>query len=234
MKIVIYIYNGITMLDAIGPYEVLHNLPGAEVFFVAERRGEIKADSGFVSINAKYEISEIKDADVLLIPGSNIAFVREMKNKNVLNWIEEMDKTTKWTVSVCTGSLILAATGLLNGLEATSHWKPIHLLKDYGVTPKRERIVEQGKYITSAGVSSGIDMALYLADRIAGETEAKVIQLRIEYDPHPIYDSGNYLKASEEVIKIAEKKMEKDAKKDIGLMDIIRSGRTILKIKKGE
>ena len=219
------------MLDAIGPYEVLHNLHGAEVFFVAERKGEINADSDFVSINAKYEISEIKDADVLLIPGSNIAFVREMKNKKVLNWIREIDKTTKWTTSVCTGSLILAATGLLNGLEATSHWKPINLLKDYGVTPKRERIVEQGKYITSAGVSSGIDMALYLADRIAGETEAKVIQLRIEYDPHPVYNSGNYLKASEEIIRIAEKKMEKDAKKDIGLIDLIKSGRTILKIK---
>jgi putative intracellular protease/amidase len=231
MKIAIYIYNGITMLDAIGPYEVLHNLPKAEIFFVAEKKAEINADSDFVSINAKYDISEIKDADVLLIPGSNIAFVREMKNKKVLNWIKEMDKTTIWTTSVCTGSLILAATGLLNGLEATSHWKPINLLKDYGAIPKRVRIVEQGKYITSAGVSSGIDMALYLADRIAGGTEAKVIQLRIEYDPHPVYNSGNYLKADEEIIKIAEDKMEKDAKKNIGLMDVIKSGKTILKIK---
>jgi putative intracellular protease/amidase len=231
MRIVIYIYNGMTMLDAIGPYEVLKNIQDAEVLFVAESKGEVNADSNFISINAKYDISEIKTADVLLIPGSNIAFVREMKNKKVLSWIKEIDKTTQWTTSVCTGSLILAASGLLNGLEATSHWKPINLLKDYGVTPKRERIVEQGKYITAAGVSSGIDMALYLADKIVGETEAKVIQLRIEYDPHPIYDSGNYLEADEEIIKIAEKKMEKDAKKDIGLMDMIRSGRTILKIK---
>ena len=142
-----------------------------------------------------------------------------------------MDTTTTWTTSVCTGSLILAATGLLNGLEATSHWKPINLLKDYGAIPKRERVVEQGKYITAAGVSSGIDMALFLADKIAGETEAKVIQLEIEYDPHPLYDSGNYLKADEEIIKIAEKRMEKNAKKDIGLMDLIKSGRTIMKIK---
>lgn len=219
------------MLDAIGPYEVLKNIDGAEVFFVAEKKGEIRADSDFITINAKYEISEIKEADVLLIPGSNIAFIRQMKNKKILNWIKEMDNSTQWTTSVCTGSLILAATGLLNGLEATSHWKPIELLKDHGAIPKRERIVEQGKYITSAGVSSGIDMALYLADKIAGETAAKVIQLRIEYDPHPIYNSGNYLTANKEIIKIAEKKMEKDAKKDIGLMDIIRSGRTIMKIK---
>lgn len=220
-----------TMLDAIGPYEVLHNLPGAKVFFVAEKKGEITADSDLLSINAKYDISEIKDADVLLIPGSNIAFVREMRNRKVLGWIREVDKTTQWTTSVCTGSLILAAAGLLNGLEATSHWKPINLLKDHGAIPKRERIVEQGKYITSAGVSSGIDMALYLANKIAGETEAKVIQLRIEYDPHPLHNSGNYLTADEEIIKIAEKKMEKAARKDIGLMDMIRSGRTIMKIK---
>jgi hypothetical protein len=104
-------------------------------------------------------------------------------------------------------------------------------MKDYGATPKRERIIEQGKYITPAGVSSGIDMALYLADKIAGELKAKVIQLRIEYDPHPIYDPGNYLNAREEEVPIAGTKMEKDAKKDIGLLDMIKSERTILKIK---
>lgn len=220
-----------TMLDAIGPYEVLKHIDGAKVLFVAEKKGQINADSGFVSINAEYDIGDIDDGDILLIPGSAIAFVREMKNKNVLNWIKEIDKTTKWTTSVCTGSIILAASGVLTGLEATSHWKPINLLKDYGVTPRRERIVEQGKYLTSAGVSAGIDLALYLAEKIVGETETKVIQLRIEYDPHPIYDSGNYLTASEEVIKIAEKKMEKDAKKNIGLVDLIKSGKTIMKIK---
>jgi transcriptional regulator GlxA family with amidase domain len=213
------------------PSDPVKDIDDAEVFFVAENKGEIGAGSDFVSLNAKYDISEITDGDVLLIPGSSISFVREMKNKKLLNWIREMDKTTTWTTSVCTGSLILAAAGLLNGLEATSHWKPINLLKDYGATPKRERIVEQGKYITAAGVSAGIDLALYLTDKIAGETEAKVIQLRIEYDPQPLYHSGNYSEAGEEIIKIAERKMEKKAKKEIGLMDMIRSGRTILKIK---
>jgi putative intracellular protease/amidase len=125
MKVVIYIYNGLTMLDAIGPDEVLKHIDNAEVFFVAEKKGEINADSDFVSIIAKYDISEINSADVLLIPGSAIAFVREMRNKKVMNWIKEVDKATKWTTSACTGSLILAATGLSNGLEATSHWKPI-------------------------------------------------------------------------------------------------------------
>ncbi|WP_116770060.1 DJ-1/PfpI family protein [Maribacter litoralis] len=232
MKVVIYIYNGLTMLDAIGPYEVLRNIEGAEIYFVAEKKGEIKADSNFVHINAKYDIDDIKDADVLLIPGSTITFIREMKNKRVLNWIKMIDKTTKWTTSVCSGSLILASTGVLKGKKATSHWKPIKLLKEFKVIPKRERIVEQGKYITAAGVSAGIDMALYLADKIVGELETKAIQLVIEYDPSPKYKSGNFTNADKEVIKMAEIKLEKDAKKEVRLLDLIKSGRTIMKIKK--
>ena len=232
MKIVIYIYNGITMLDAIGPYEVLRNMRDAEVYFVAENKGEIKADSDFVHLNAKYDINEIESADILLIPGSAITFIREMKNKKVLNWINKIDKTTKWTTSVCSGSIILAATGLLKDKEATSHWKPIDLLKDFGVTPKHERIVKQGKYITAAGVSAGIDMALYLSNEIVGEIETKAIQLVIEYDPNPIYDSGSISKASNKVIKMAEVKLTKDAKKEIGLMDLLKSGKTLMKIKK--
>ncbi|MFC4723410.1 DJ-1/PfpI family protein [Geojedonia litorea] len=232
MKIVIYIYNGITMLDAIGPYEVLRHMRGAEIYFVAKRKGEIKADSNFVHLNAKYDINEIENADILVIPGSAITFVREMKNKKVLAWINKIDKTTKWTTSVCSGSLILAASGLLKDKEATSHWKPINLLKDLGVTPKRERIVKQGKYLTAAGVSAGIDMALYLSNEIVGETETKAIQLLIEYDPNPIYNSGNISKASNEVIKMAEIKLAKDAKKEIGLMDLLKSGKTLMKIKK--
>ena len=231
MKIVIYIYNGITMLDAIGPYEVLRNMRGAEVYFVAEKKGEIKADSDFVHLNAKYEIDDIESADILLIPGSAITFIREMKNKKVLNWIKKIDKTTKYTTSVCSGSIILAATGLLKDKEATSHWKPISLLKNFGVTPSNERIVKQGKYITAAGVSAGIDMALFLSNEIVGEIETKAIQLFIEYDPNPIYDSGSIAKASNEVIKMAEIKLAKDAKKEIGLMDILKSGLTLLKIK---
>ena len=144
------------MLDAIGPYEVLRNVRDAEVYFVAENKGEIKADSDFVHINAKYEISDIESADILLIPGSAITFIREMRNKKVLNWIKKIDKTTQWTTSVCSGSLILAATGLLKDKMATSHWKPINLLKEFGVTPKNERIVKQDKYITAAGVSAGV------------------------------------------------------------------------------
>ncbi|MEN0049236.1 MAG: DJ-1/PfpI family protein [Bacteroidota bacterium] len=234
MKIAIYIYNGMTMLDAIGPYEVLRGIRDAKVYFVAEKKGEIKADSDFIHLNAKYDIEDIKEADILLIPGSTVAFLREMKNKKVLNWIKEVHKTTKWTTSVCSGSLILAATGLLKGKEATSHWKPINLLKEYDVIPKRERIVEQGKFITAAGVSAGIDMALYLSDKLVGELETKAIQLGIEYDPNPMYDAGNYTTADKEVLRIAEIKLTKAAKKELKLMDLIKSGRTLLKLNRSE
>ncbi|SFB21756.1 MULTISPECIES: DJ-1/PfpI family protein [unclassified Bacillus (in: firmicutes)] len=232
MKIIIYLYDGITMLDAIGPYEVLRNMTDAEVFFVAERIGEIKADSGFINVNVKHSIYEMKEADILVIPGSTIGFINEMKNEKILKWIKEVDKSTKWTTSVCSGSLLLASAGLLDGLKATSHWKPINLLSDYGAIPTRERVVEQGKYITAAGVSAGIDMALFLANKIVGEDEAKAIQLTIEYDPQPLFYSGNYSNADEKIIKIAEKKLSKAAKKALGILGLIKNSKNILKIMK--
>lgn len=232
MKIIIYLYNGVTMLDAIGPYEVLRNITGAEVFFVAEKIGEIKADSGFIDINVKHSIDKMKEADILVIPGSTIKFIQEMKNEKVLNWIKEIDKTTKWTTSVCSGSIILASTGLLDGLKATSHWKPINLLSQFGAIPTRERVVEQGKYITAAGVSAGIDMALYLSKKIIGDDEAKAIQLILEYDPQPIFDSGNYSNAEEKIIKIAENKLSNDVKKELGLLGLIKNSKSIFKLMK--
>jgi len=169
MEIVIYIYNGMTMLDAIGPYEVLRNIKGAKIKFVSKQKGEITADSQFISISSKYGIEDISKCDVLLIPGSTIAFVREMKDKKVLNWIKQINETTQKTVTVCTGSLILAATGLLKNKKATSHWKPLNLLSEFDAIPTRERIVEEGKFVTAAGVSAGIDMAIYLVNLISGE-----------------------------------------------------------------
>ncbi|WP_042147806.1 DJ-1/PfpI family protein [Paucisalibacillus sp. EB02] len=232
MKIVIYLYNGVTMLDAIGPYEALRHMTGAEVLFVAEQKGEIKADSGFIDIDVKHSINEVKEADILIIPGSTITFINEMKNEKVLRWIKEIDKTTKWTTSVCTGSLILASTGLLKGLKATSHWKLINLLREYGVEPTRERVVEQGKYITAAGVSAGIDKALFLSNKIVGEEETKAIQLAIEYDPKPVFQSGNYSNADEKVIEIADKKLSNGAKKGLGLLGLLKHSKSILKMMK--
>jgi putative intracellular protease/amidase len=232
MKIVIYLYNGITMLDAIGPYEALRQMEDTEVLFVAEHKGEVKADSGFIDVNVKYSIDDVKEADILIIPGSTIGFIHEMKNKKVLDWIKEIDKKTKWTTSVCTGSIILASTGLLTGLKATSHWKTINLLSEYGTIPTRERVIEQGKYITAAGVSAGIDMALYLSNKIVGEVETKAIQLAIEYDPKPIFQSGNYSNADEKVIEIADKKLSNRAKKELGLLGLVKHSKRIFKMMK--
>ena len=232
MQIVIYIYNGMTMLDAIGPYEVLRNLKDVNIKFVSKQKGEITADSHFIHINSKYSIDEISSADILLIPGSTIGFIREMKDRTVLSWIKKMDEQTQKTVTVCTGSMILAATGLLKGKKATSHWKPINLLSEFGAIPTRERIIEEGKYITAAGVSAGIDMALYLVDLLEGPEVAKAAQLAIEYDPKPLYQSGNYLTADKDIIKLSEKMMEADAKKDISLWEMMKNARTLLKLKK--
>lgn len=232
MNIVIYIYNGMTMLDAIGPYEVLRNVNGAKIKFVSKEKGEITADSQFIHINSKYGIDEISKADILLIPGSTIAFLREIKDKKVLNWIKKVDLTTQKTVTVCTGSIILAATGLLKNKKATSHWKPINLLSQFDAVPSRERIVDEGKYITAAGVSAGIDMAIYLINELKGEKAAKAAQLSIEYDPKPMFNSGNYLTAEKEIIELSESIMKSDAKKDFPLWEILKNARTLLKLKK--
>lgn len=220
------------MLDAIGPYEVLRNVKGAEIKFVSKEKGEVTADSRFVHLNTKYGIDDIKRADILLIPGSTIAFIREMKDKKVLNWISEIDKTTQRTVTVCTGSIILAATGVLKNKKATSHWKPINLLSEFGAEPTRERIVDEGKYITAAGVSAGIDMAIYLLNRLKGEKVAKAAQLSIEYDPKPMFNSGNYSTAEKDIIELSEKIMESDAKKDFSLWEVLKNARTLLKLKR--
>ncbi|WP_205317686.1 DJ-1/PfpI family protein [Oceanobacillus zhaokaii] len=143
-----------------------------------------------------------------------------------------VDKTTKWTTSVCTGSLLLASAGLLNGRKATSHWRVINLLSDFGAITTRDRVVEQEKYITVAGVSAGIDMALHLSNKLVGEVETKAIQLTIEYDPQPIFNSGNFSNAEEKIKKIAEKKLSKDAKKGLGLLGMIKNSKNILKLNK--
>lgn len=219
------------MLDAIGPYEVLHNIKGVNLKFVAKSLGNIKADSGFVKLTIDYAINDIEKADILLIPGSSISFIREMKDKAVLEWIRKIDKTSKKTVSVCSGSIILGATGLLKGKKATSHWKVVPLLKKFGIVPTRERIVEDGKYITAAGVSAGIDMAIYLANQLKGEDEAKAAQLVIEYDPNPMFNSGNYQTADNEIVELAEKKMTFTAKKEMKLLELLMNYRILKKLK---
>jgi putative intracellular protease/amidase len=221
MNIVIYLYNGLTVLDAVGPYEVLSRLPDVTVKFVAREKGLIVSDTHFLKLIADYDISEIQSADILIIPGSVIGFIRESKDAAVLNWIQKIHQTTTWTTSVCSGSVILAAAGILNGKKATSHWGAIHMLKDFGVTPSSERYIQEGKTITAQGVSAGIDMALFLVGQIVGAEKAKAYQLFIEYDPNPPFDAGTITKADTDTINLAKTMLSKEAKKDLSLLGYI-------------
>ena len=189
MKIAFLFYDNMTALDAIGPHEVLGRLPNAEVFRVAQKAGKIRTCLG-LELLADYSFSDVQQADVLCIPGAGNATTLR-KFPETLEWIRQIHQTTTYTTSVCTGSLILAAAGLLNGVNATTHWAVMNNLAKLGAIPKHERVVESGKIITAAGVSAGIDMALLLAAKIAGETVARTLQLGIEYDPHPPFDSGS-------------------------------------------
>jgi putative intracellular protease/amidase len=234
MDIVIYIYNGLTALDAIGPYEILSRLPNANVKFVAKEKGVIVSDTHFLKLVAEYDITEIDQADILLIPGSVVGFIRESKDTDLLSWINKIDKTTTWTTSVCSGSIILAAAGLLKDKKATSHWGAIHLLKNYGSIPTAQRYIQEGKIITAQGVSAGIDMSLCLASQIVGEEKAKAYQLFIEYDPKPPFNSGNINEAETATIELAKKILGREAKKDLTIWDIVKNVQSLIKLKRGK
>ncbi len=204
MRIAILIFDKLTALDAMGPYEVLSRLPGSELSFVSTTRGEKRTDTGRLGLIADFELGECAAPDVVLVPGG--AGSRPlMDDDEVLEWLRVADRTSTWTTSVCTGALVLGAAGLLQGKRATTHWAFLERLEEFGATPVSERVVEDGKVITGAGVSAGIDMALTLAARIAGEDVAKAIQLGIEYDPAPPFDSGSPAKAAPELVELARR-----------------------------
>jgi transcriptional regulator GlxA family with amidase domain len=200
VKIAILLYDGFTALDAIGPYEVLRSVPGWEVEFVAKQRGEVRTDSGAVGLSADRDLGEVTETDIVLVPGGE--GTRELlEDEELLPWLREVDRTTTWTTSVCTGSLLLGAAGLLRGKRATGHWLFLEPLRDYGAEPVGGRYVEDGKTITAAGVSAGIDMALYLVGRELGPEVAQAVQLGIEYDPSPPFDAGSPDKAPAPIVE---------------------------------
>lgn len=195
-QIAIMLYPGFTALDFIGPYEVLRNLPGAEVRFVWHEEGPIAADSGVLVVGATHSFDETPSPDVILVPGGMSTF-EHARDEKVLDWVRRAHRGSTWTTSVCSGSLILAAAGLLEGKRATSHWMVLPMLRTFGVTPASDdRIVREGRIVTAAGVSAGIDLGLWLAGELGGEAQAKAIQLVIEYDPQPPFDAGHVSKAS--------------------------------------
>ncbi|MFF8308425.1 DJ-1/PfpI family protein [Streptomyces lydicus] len=198
MQIAILLYDRFTALDAVGPYETLSRLPDAETVFVGERAGTYRSDLGSLGLVADAALGEVTAPDILVVPGGP-GQTAQMADGPLREWIRAVDAGTTWTTSVCTGSLILGAAGLLRGRRATSHWLALDQLPGFGAEPTGERVVFDGKYVTAAGVSSGIDMGLTLAGRIAGDTVAQTIQLGIEYDPQPPYDAGAPEKAPAEV-----------------------------------
>jgi transcriptional regulator GlxA family with amidase domain len=189
MDIAILLFDRFTALDAVGPYEVFSRLPGGRVVFTAEHAGPVAADSSGFQLVAEATLAQLPQPGILVVPGGP-GQAAQMTNGPVLDWLRSADPASTWTTSVCTGSLILAAAGLLHGRQATSHWLAVDQLRAFGATPVQQRVVFDGKYVTAAGVSAGIDMALALAGQLAGTETAQAIQLGLEYDPQPPYDAG--------------------------------------------
>ncbi|MCP2294630.1 DJ-1/PfpI family protein [Nocardia amikacinitolerans] len=201
----ILLYDGYSLLDPAGPAEILARVPNASVTMIAEQRGPVRTDTGGVAIVADRSISEIDRLDVLLVPGAgNRGTIGAAANQQLLQWIRRINEHTRWTTSVCTGSIILARAGLLDGHRATTYWASAEYLEStFDVTYVPERYVHSGKFITAAGVSAGLDMALYLASQLTDEPTAKAIQLALEYDPQPPFDAGDAAKADPEFRKHA-------------------------------
>jgi transcriptional regulator GlxA family with amidase domain len=199
MQIVIALFDRFTALDAVGPHQVLHHLPDTEVIFASERARGVTDESRTLTLQAQASYADVPAPDIIVIPGGP-GQADQMTPGPLQDWLLDADRTSTWTTSVCTGALILAGAGLLKDKRATTNWLAIEELRHLGATAQRERYVFDGKYVTAAGVSAGIDMALALAGRVAGDEEAQRIQLAIEYDPHPPYQSGSPASANPEIV----------------------------------
>ncbi len=199
MKIAFLIYPGFTALDIVGPFDVLSHLPGAQASFVGTEATAVPNDNDMLSIVARRSLAEMPDPDLVVVPGGMEGTRAAAQNPEILDWLRKIHPSTTWTTSVCTGSIILAAAGILAGQDATTHWSAKDELAALGSSYRAQRWVRHGKVITAAGVSAGIDMALFLAGQIIGDVGAQALQLGLEYDPQPPYDAGSEAKASAEV-----------------------------------
>lgn len=208
MNIACLVFDQITLLDAVGPMEVLSRIPAANIRFVAKSVEFAQSNKSRFRLMPDCTLEEMDTADILVIPGG--PGVRPLlEDSRVLDWVRGVHESSQWTASVCTGSLLLAAAGLLQGLPATTHWNALAELGRYGARPVRERVLVNGKIVMGAGVSAGIDMALTLASLVAGEAVARAIQLRIEYDPQPPFDAGSPDRVDEIVLELARGGLEK-------------------------
>jgi transcriptional regulator GlxA family with amidase domain len=199
MQIAIPLFDRFAALDAVGPHQVFTHLPGATVIFCSERPHGVSDESRTLTLVAEAAYADVPRPDIICVPGGP-GQAAQMTPGPLQDWLIQADKTTTWTTSVCTGALILASAGLLTGREATTYWLAMDELQHLGAKPRNERYVFDGKYVTAAGVSAGIDMALALAGKIAGDETAQRIQLAIEYAPHPPHDAGSPASAPKEVV----------------------------------
>ena len=201
MQIAYLLYDRFTALDIAGPHDVLNSVPGNESIFVAERAGPVRNESDTLSLVADASLDEVTSPDVLVVPGG-YGTRALLEHEPLLDWIRGVHRTSAWTTSVCTGSLLLAAAGLLDGAPATTYWAARDLLAELGAKPAPERVVEHGKIITAGGVSAGIDMALGLVQKMNGDEVAQAVQLGIEYDPDPPLDTGSPEKAPKQIVDL--------------------------------
>ncbi|MBL1078286.1 DJ-1/PfpI family protein [Nocardia sp. 2] len=209
-QIAIVLYPGMTVLDAIGPYESLRTLPDSELRFVSNEVGPIVSDSGVLALGATHTFAETPSPDLVLVPGSEASTTAAMADGELIEWLRAVHPGTTWTTSVCSGALVLAAADILRGHPATTHWMAQPALAAFGAESRpHDRIVRSGKIVTAAGVSAGIDLGLWLVGEIAGTDRARMTQLLIEYDPHPPFDTGHPDKAPGELLRRARVEMTK-------------------------
>jgi transcriptional regulator GlxA family with amidase domain len=207
MQVAYLLYDRFTALDITGPHDVLNSVPGNESIFVAEQAGPVRNESDTLSLVADASLDEVTSPDIVVVPGG-FGNRLLLEHEPLHEWIRGVHETSTWTTSVCTGSLLLAAAGLLDGAPATTHWLARDQLAELGAKPVPDRIVEHGKIVTAAGVSSGIDMALHLVKTINGDQVAQAVQLGIEYDPEPPVDAGSPEKAPPEIVELVKAAFE--------------------------
>lgn len=201
MQIAFPIYPGLAVLDSVGPYEVLEQVPGLDPVFVGAVRGPVRSNQGALGIIADATFDEVTTPAVVVVPGGTAGAVEAQFDGPLEEWLRSAHPGTRLTTSVCTGAIILAHTGLLTGLKATTHWMAMEWLAELGAVPTKRRVVEKldQRIVTSAGVSSGIDMALRLVEILVDDVAAQAAQLLVEYDPQPPFHAGNPDNASKEV-----------------------------------
>ena len=201
MQIAYLLYDRFTALDIIGPHDVLNSVPGNESIFVAESAGPVRNESDTLSLVADASLDEVTSPDIVVVPGGFGNRIL-LEHEPLHEWIRTVHENTAWTTSVCTGALLLAAAGLLDGVPATTHWLARDVLAELGAKQVPDRVVQHGKIVTAAGVSSGIDMALWLVQQINGDEVAQAVQLGIEYDPEPPLDAGSPEKAPQPIVEL--------------------------------